>query len=192
LTTASTILARLLEEGKNEIEYLESVKYEADIASSEEEFAAIREELITAGYLRSKRIQKQKKHRKIEEFVRYRATDGFDILVGRNNAANDKLSLRTADKNDIWFHVKYGAGSHTVLLSKNEEVSDQALTEAAHIAAYHSSHKIDGQTAVDYTKIRNVKKAATQKTGMVIYTDYKTIYVTPDKEMVEELKISKD
>ena len=191
LTTARDILKRLLEEGASEIEYLESVSYEAELASTEEEFLAIREELHQAGFLKSFKPPKKKSKRKVADFLEYLTSDGFKILVGKNNAANDKLSLHTASKSDMWFHVKYGAGSHTVLLLDNNEASDTALSEAAQVAAFHSNHNLDGQTAVDFTEIRNVKKAPGQKTGMVIYKEFKTIFVTPDKEKVLSLRVKK-
>ena len=189
LSTAHDILERLIREDSQEIKYLESVKYEAETATAEEEFLAIREELHQAGYLKSFKPKKKRIKTRSEEYFRYTSSDGFSILVGRNNTANDKLSLKTADKNDIWFHVKQGAGSHTVVLIDGREPTDLTLTEAAHIAAYHSSHSLDGQTAVDYTKIRYVKKASGQKTGMVIYTEYKTIYIVPDKDLIDSLRV---
>ena len=41
---------------------------------------------------------------------------------------------------------------------------------------------------VDYTKVRYVKKPSGAKPGMVIYTDYKTIFVTPDEALVKALR----
>lgn len=188
LTTAAKMLDTLLAEGAAEIEYLKSVRYEITQARTEEDFLLIRKELKEAGYLRGFKYKEQKKPRKMSEFLTYRTTDGFKVLVGRNNAANDKLTLKTAAKHDIWFHVKNAAGSHTVLLLENEEPTDLAMTEAACIAAYHSSVSEGDNIAVDYTEIKNVKKAPAQKTGMVIYVNYKTAYVTPDEKQIESMR----
>ncbi len=188
LTTARKILGELLEEGKNEIAYLQSVGYEVEVAETEEEFLNIRRELKDAGYLKSYRMPKGKQ-KKTKEFFSYRSGDGFLILAGRNNAANDKLTLRTAAKKDLWFHVKDGAGSHTVLVLDGKSPSNQSMTEAAMIAAFHSSQLLGEHIAVDYTEIRNVKKAPGQKTGMVIYSDYQTAFVTPSAEQVKKLEI---
>ena len=65
-----------------------------------------------------------------------------------------------------------------------ETVSQDALQEAAMLAAYYSKSQASSQVPVSYTPRKNVKKPKGAKPGMVIYTDYKTIYVTPK---VEEL-----
>ena len=56
------------------------------------------------------------------------------------------------------------------------------------LAAYYSKARGSSNVAVDYTQIRNVKKPAGAKAGMVIYVDYKTAYVTPDEAKIKELK----
>ena len=189
LTTAAKMLATLIEEGKNEIEYLSSVRYEITEAKTEEDFLLIRKELKESGYLRGFKYKEQKRPRKMSEFIEYKTSDGLRVLVGRNNAANEKLTLKTAEKGDIWFHVKSASGSHTVLLSNGAEPSGESYTEAAMIAAYHSSERLSENIAVDYTRIKNVKKAVGQKTGMVYYESYNTAYVTPDERKIEELRV---
>lgn len=189
LTTAAKMLATLIEEGKNEIEYLSSVRYEITEAKTEEDFLLIRKELKESGYLRGFKYKEQKRPRKMSEFIEYKTSDGLRVLVGRNNAANEKLTLKTAEKGDIWFHVKYASGSHTVLLSNGAEPSGESYTEAAMIAAYHSSERLSENIAVDYTRIKNVKKAVGQKTGMVYYESYNTAYVTPEERKIEELRV---
>ena len=42
---------------------------------------------------------------------------------------------------------------------------------------------------VDYTQVRQVKKPAGAKPGMVIYHVYQTAYVTPDEKAIEKLRI---
>ncbi|MEG0913123.1 MAG: NFACT RNA binding domain-containing protein [Oscillospiraceae bacterium] len=189
LTTAAKMLETLLTEGETEIQYLQSVKYEITEARTEEDFILIRKELKDAGYLRGFKYREQKRPRKMSEFLQYKTSDGFTVLVGRNNAANEKLTLKTASKQDIWFHVKNAAGSHTVLITESSEPTEAAMTQAACIAAYHSSITECDKTAVDYTAIKNVKKAPSQKPGMVIYTSYKTAFVTPIEKEIEALKM---
>ena len=100
----------------------------------------------------------------------------FTIYYGKNNIQNDYLTLKFADKQDIWFHVKNYPGSHVVVFAEGETVPDSTLTEAAILAATNS--KADGKkVAVDYTQVRYVKKPSGAKPGMVIYTNYKTAYV---------------
>jgi len=187
LVTARKILGELMEEGRKEIVYIESVRYAVQLAETEEEFLAIRVELKESGYLKSFRAPKKKPARFPDTFA-YRSSDGFDIHAGKNNAANDRLTLRTSAKHDMWFHVKNGAGSHVVLVTEGKPPTDTAMGEAAMIAAYHSELRGSSQAPVDYTEIRHVKKAPAQKPGMVIYSGFKTAYVTPDKERLDSLK----
>ena len=100
--TAARMLARLLEEGAREIEYLETVVYEVETATGEQALGEIRAELKSQGYLKYYKVRDKKQ--KPADFFRYRSTDGFLILVGRNNAQNDKLTLHTARGRDLWFH----------------------------------------------------------------------------------------
>ncbi|MEA5050628.1 MAG: NFACT RNA binding domain-containing protein [Oscillospiraceae bacterium] len=187
LTTAAKMLASLIEQGEQEIEYLASVKYEITEARSEEDFLLIRRELKDAGYLRGFKYKEQKKQRRTGEYALYRTSDGCAVRAGRNNAANEKLTLRLADKRDIWFHVKDASGSHVVLQTDGREPSALAYTQAAMIAAYHSALRGGERVAVDYAPVKNVKKAVGQRTGMVYYENYSTAYVTPDEKTVEAL-----
>ena len=88
---------------------------------------------------------------------------------------------------DMWLHVQKFAGSHTVIIADRKEITESAIFEAACIAAYHSKAMGSSSVAVDYTLIKNVKKPTGAKPGKVIYNTYNTIYVTPDKSLVEKL-----
>ena len=114
-------------------------------------------------------------------------TEGIEVLAGRSNTANDKLSLHTADKRDIWFHVKNAPGSHVVLRLKGSVPSERDYEEAAEIAAFHSSVNGDN-IEVDYTEIKNVHKESGAKAGMVIYKNQTTCIVTPDEKKIKEMR----
>ena len=116
------------------------------------------------------------------------SSDGFPILVGRNNAQNDRLTLKTARGRDVWFHVKNAPGSHAVVLSGGQPVPDTTKTEAAVLAAVHSSQTGGAKVQVDYTEVRNVWKANGAKPGMVLYDPYETAVVTPDPALAERLR----
>jgi len=189
LTTARKILSELLEDGKKEIEYLNSVRFEVDAAETEDEFHGIRVELKESGYLKASRVPKRKPVKTADTY-KYLTSDGLVVLAGKNNLSNDRLSLRTASKSDIWFHVKNGAGSHTVLITEGREPPDRSMTEAAMVAACHSDRRLSAQVAVDYTQIRNVKKAPEQRAGMVVYSGFKTAYVTPDETKLDKMRDS--
>lgn len=116
------------------------------------------------------------------------SSDGYRILVGRNNRQNDMLTLKTASKQDLWLHVQNITGSHVIVESFGGEVPQETIEEAALIAAYNSSARGSSLVPVDYTLVKYVKKPAGAKPGMVIFTNNKTLYVTPDDDTVNSLK----
>ena len=109
--------------------------------------------------------------------------------MGRNNLQNDKLTLKTAKGGDWWFHVKAAAGSHVILVTEGQQPPDRTLEQAAILAATHSKAAESAQVPVDYTRAKNVKKPAGAKPGRVIYVEYQTAYVTPDKGLAERLRV---
>ena len=179
----------MIAKGEEELVYVDSIFDAITRTNSESELAAIKSELAAEGYIKNIRAKKQKPEKLKPK--RYRSSDGFTILVGRNNVQNDELTLRTAKGNDMWLHTQKIPGSHTVVLSEGREISNQALEQAAIIAAYNSRAQDSAQVPVDYTLIRNVKKPHGAKPGMVIYETYQTAYVTPDRELVESLEEKK-
>ncbi len=185
---AEKLLHNLIDEGEQELLYLDSVLDNLSRADSEREIAEIREELEQGGYVKIKRGNKQKKEKPLSP-IEFKSSDGFRILVGRNNVQNDILTLKTAMNYDMWLHVQKYAGSHTVIIADKKEITETVIYEAACIAAYHSKAKDSSSVAVDYTLIKNVKKPTGAKPGKVIYNTYNTIYVTTDKELIEKLKL---
>ena len=139
--------------------------------------AAIRLEFMEQGYIK-KNKSAMRKPASLPP-IEYTTSDGFRVLVGRNNKQNDTLTLKTAHNRDIWFHTKDIPGSHTVLVTDGREPTDTALIEAARTAAYHSKAKDSSNVAVDYTLIKYVSKPNGAKPGMVIFTNNKTLYVDP-------------
>lgn len=176
--TAEEKLTEQIELAGKELEYLESVLDALARAETERDLAEIRAELQEQGYLRKLRSKKEKPAA-VSAPMKFTTSDGFTVLVGRNNRQNDRLTLKTADNNDIWFHTKNIPGSHTVLVTQGREPTETAMEEAALLAAQHSRAKDSSQVPVDYTQIRYVSKPQGAKPGMVIYVNYKTLYVTP-------------
>lgn len=186
--TAEKMLEKLIEEGKNEIAYLESVLDELSRADSDSEISLIRMELAQGGYIKNIKGKKQKPPKELPP-LEFCSSDGFRILVGRNNAQNEKLSLKTAIKSDMWLHTQKIPGSHVIIMGEGREISDESIEEAAVIAAYYSKARESSLVPVDYTRVKALKKPNGGKTGMVIYHEYHTIIVNPDKEKVEKLKV---
>ena len=182
--TAEKMLEQLIEKGEQELVYFESVLDTLSRADTESELALIRQELIDGGYLKRKKGGKQRLPKEAPPYS-FTTSEGFKVLVGRNNVQNDKLTLKTAKNYDVWLHTQNFAGAHTILLSENREITDLALSEAAQIAAFFSSAREAQKVPVDYTRIKNIKKPVGAKPGKVIYHVYNTIYVTPKNPETE-------
>lgn len=186
-TNAQKLLYDLIDEGEQELVYLDSVLDNLSRADTDREITEIRDELESGGYVKFRKNAKIKKDKPLPP-LEFMSSDGFRILVGRNNVQNDYLTLKFAKNYDMWLHIQKYAGSHTIIISDNREITDTAIYEAACIAAYHSKAKESSSAAVDYTIVKNVKKPVGAKPGKVIYNTYNTVYVTPDKEIIEKLK----
>ena len=191
MKTAKKEITSQVEITKEEVNYLENILLSIENCETLAELMDIREELTKVGYLRGKINNKKetKLTTKPHEFI---SSDGFKILVGKNNKQNDHLTLKIASNDDIWMHTKNIPGSHVIIKTDGKEVSDETIFEGAMLAAYFSKSKLSSQVPVDYTKKKNIKKPNGAKPGMVIYETNSTIYVTPTEELVAKLKIKSE
>ena len=162
------------EDYEKNIDYIENVIYLIDEASSISELEHIKLELIEAGYLKVS-SNKKKYHDEIALEPFCYSLDGIEILVGRNNLQNDKLTLKDSKKSFTWLHTKDIHGSHVII--KSDNVPDNVLEYAAKLAKTHSQAKDSSKVPVDYTLVKYVHKPNGAKPGKVIYTNYKTIIV---------------
>lgn len=176
--TAEQMLKIQIEKAELELSYMMSVQDFLSRATSDKELSQIRLELVEQGYIKEHGKGKQKAPKALPP-LEFETSDGFTVLVGRNNKQNDVLTLKTAGKFDYWFHTKNIHGSHTIVLTEGKEISDTAILEAAQICAYHSKGRESSQVPVDYTIVKNVSKPSGAKPGKVIYVSYNTVYVTP-------------
>lgn len=188
LDTAEKKLTELIAKGQQELIYIDSVFDAASRTDSESDLSEIRRELREQGYLKGG-VRADEKVKKTTEPLHFRSTEGFEILVGRNNRQNDQLTLKTAKAADIWLHTQGIAGSHVIIRTEGRQPGEQTLFEAAQLAAYHSKGRSGSGVAVDYVPVKFVKKPAGAKPGMVIFTNNRTLYVTPDEGLVNSLKV---
>lgn len=177
-------LTEQLEKGRTELSYLDSILDELNRAESEKDLQEIRKELISGGYIRNTDKRKQMKSAPSKP-MEFRSSAGLQIRVGRNNVQNDLLTLKSSYKSDLWFHTQKIHGSHVILSCNGEAPDEQSILEAAQLAAYYSQAR-DGQNIpVDYCPVKQVKKPAGAKPGMVVYEHYHTLYVNPDSILVQ-------
>ena len=180
--TAEEKLTEQIGLAQTELTYIDSVFEALALAENERDLNEIRAELAEQGYVRRRAGKKNQKQPVLSAPLKFKTSDGFTVLVGRNNRQNDKLTMKDANNNDIWFHTKNIPGSHTVLVTDGKAPTETAMEEAAVLAAQHSRAKDSAQVPVDYTQIRYVSKPQGAKPGMVIYVQYKTVYVDPTTE----------
>ncbi len=176
--TAFAELSKQIELTEAELSYLETVEEALMRAETAADLSQIADELAGQGYLR--RHEQKRKKEAPSSPATFKTKDGFTLYAGRNNKQNDYLTCKLAQNKDLWFHTKNIPGSHVVLKFEMERpFTNEAITEAASLAAYLSKAKEADKVPVDYTEIKNVKKPSGAKPGFVIYTTNQTAYVTP-------------
>lgn len=175
---AKDAIARHLQDNQKELAYLDSLIAHGELAQNGEELAALREECREAGYIKEKKRKIKDKPGVMPPHQFF--YEGYEILVGRNNKGNDRLTLKTATKDDLWFHVKDIPGSHVILRRKDKEnIPGHVVQKAAAIAAWFSKARQSGNVPVDCTAVKDVKKPAGAKPGIVIFFNQTTLYVDP-------------
>ncbi|HXG65787.1 MAG TPA: NFACT family protein [Blastocatellia bacterium] len=111
---------------------------------------------------------------------RFRSSDGYEILVGRNDKDNDYISFRVARPQDVWLHAADYPGSHVVIRNPDRNsVPHRTIVEAAELAAFYSQAKQQTKAAVHYTQKKYISKPPKAKPGLVRLTSFKTVMVEP-------------
>lgn len=184
--SAREMAAGQKEKTEAELRYLEGQLDDLRKCTQPEELLEIRALLEQSGHVR--KVQSRVKQRKAQpsQPFHYQASDGTDILVGKNSVQNDRLTGE-ARGDETWLHAKNMPGSHVIICSP--KVSEQTLREAANLAAFYSKGQQSAQVPIDYTLRRYVKKPGGAPAGFVIYTHQKTLYVNPDEHAVKRLTL---
>ena len=182
-----TELKSQIELSKNEKSYLEDTLTTLSQVEDVGEISDIKDELFKEGYIKRPTLNKKKSNSISTPRVFY-SSDGIKINVGKNNTQNDKLTLKTGKSEYLWLHTKGIPGSHVLVEEDEKKVSECTLKEAALLAAYYSKGRMSSNVAVDYTAKKNVKKPTGARPGKVIYENYRTIYVTPEESLINEIR----
>ncbi len=177
--------SQLVEETKDEVKHLESISTSLEIARSEDDLIQIKEELIDLGYIHSKLTEKRKKIQ--SKPLKFISSDGYEILVGKNNFQNEEVTFKIAKPDDWWFHAKGVAGSHVILRTNGAEPADKTFEEAAALAAKFSKNGNLNKVEVDYIRKKDVKKPPASKPGFVIYNTNYSLIATTDISGIKEI-----
>ena len=188
LKRSTKFIAAQIKICREEISYLESVAHSLENSTTLADIDEIRTELIAGNYLKD--AKKRSALSKKPQPLKFIAPDGTEILVGKNNTQNDRLTFKIAAPDDIWLHTKDITGSHVIIRSSN--VSDETLLLAAELAAHFSKAKNSSNVPVDYVQCKFVKKPSGAKPGFVIFTNQRTLYVTPREGIQNILASAQD
>ncbi|MCX7812719.1 MAG: NFACT family protein [Pseudothermotoga sp.] len=180
------ILRTRIQKLQNENQYLEQMRYTVEAAETLEDLEEIEEELAEVDLIQKSSIKREKTQKETKETqFRKFIYDGFTILVGKNNKQNEAL-IKKASDSDVWLHVQQSPGAHVVIRTEGRQVPEHVLLCAASIAVYYSKARYSSNVPVDYTLIKNVHKPKGSPPGMVLYTNYETVFVNPlDPESIK-------
>lgn len=177
---ALVMVKEQLEICQQQIEYFELLKIQIEEAD-EMSLLEIKKELVEQGYLANK-IEKHRAKKMVKKSyntLHFISPTGLEIYVGRNNVQNDYLTFSLARYNDYFFHVKDFPGAHVIV--KGQTLDEPTIRLAANLAAYYSKARYSSSVPVDYTLVKNIKKPKGYKFGQVLMTNYKTIFIDPEK-----------
>ena len=173
---------------KDLLEYLNQVSDFVERSESISDLDEIKEELIENKIIKNTSRNKKKTKAKSKP-MQFKTVDNSNIYVGKNSRQNDYITLKLANKNDYFFHVRNAPGSHVIL--KTNLLNENDIKIASYLAATNSSQAKSNKVDVDYTEKKNVNKAKGAKLGMVYYENFKTITVNMDeipKNLYEKIK----
>ena len=185
------------EETNKELDYLQSLLYQLDNATSIADLDDIYNEINEQILFTDSALKKIKKHQnpnqkpkkaELPSLTNYIKTtvDDYQVLIGKNNKQNDYLTKTVANSEDIWMHTKDIHGSHVILRTNGQTPKISTIEKVASLAAYYSKARFSSHVPVDYTQVKYVKKPNGSVPGYVIYTNNKTIHVTPSSLLTTE------
>jgi predicted ribosome quality control (RQC) complex YloA/Tae2 family protein len=108
--------------------------------------------------------------------------EGFEILVGKGDADNDRLTFGVALPRDFWLHVAGPAGSHVIVRNpfSLDELPKAVAERAAQLAAWHSKARgARGKVEVHLCRVADVRKPKGFAPGQVLLKRWDAVKVYP-------------
>jgi predicted ribosome quality control (RQC) complex YloA/Tae2 family protein len=106
--------------------------------------------------------------------------EGFEVLVGKGDADNDRLTFGVAEPRDFWLHVAGAPGSHVIVRNPAElpELPRAVAEAAAQLAAWHSKARgARGKVEVHLCRVADVSKPRGFEPGEVRLRRFESIKV---------------
>lgn len=183
-----------------QLAYIQQLQWALQHASSPAELRDLRDELMSAGFMRDRYAQSKKHHvqRKKQQqpqvaipgLLQAQNTEGVRFWIGKQNKANDMLVGKLSKPSDLWLHAHNMPGAHVVIVTDGQDldsISDETLHDGLHLAAYFSPGRLSPNLPVIYTQRRYVKKIPGSYPGHVNYREEYTAYITADEDRVLQL-----
>jgi predicted ribosome quality control (RQC) complex YloA/Tae2 family protein len=182
---ALTAIAARKREVSRELDPLRALLQRLDSEPTADCIAKVREaaeQLLGAPAVGCRAADKLKKKKGTTVGVgrRFKSSDGYEIVVGRNDRENDTLTFHVARSQDVWLHAADYPGSHVIIRTPTRgAVPHRTIKEAAELAGFYSQAKREGKAAVHYTQKKFVSKPPRSKPGLVRLSSFKSILVEP-------------
>jgi predicted ribosome quality control (RQC) complex YloA/Tae2 family protein len=178
---AAADIPKLLKATELEIDYLDQLATDLELAASWPEIDEVREALSAAGHL--KEPPPARPRGAVSKPLRVVSEDGIVILVGRSSRQNEEVTFRQAGPEDLWLHARGVTGGHIIIKNAGKPVPDRTLQEAARLAAGYSAARRERDVPVDIVKRRRVRRLRGTKSrpGLVTYDGEETVRVRPKR-----------
>jgi predicted ribosome quality control (RQC) complex YloA/Tae2 family protein len=106
--------------------------------------------------------------------------EGYTILVGRNSRQNEQITFDLAGPDDLWLHARGWPGSHVVIRSGGQPVSEETIAQAAGLAAFYSKAQREAWVDVIVVEKRRVRRPPGQHhPGMALVEGERVVRVRP-------------
>lgn len=171
----------LIEQTQAELDYLDQLETDLEMASNWPEIDEVRQALQKGGYWKGKQAKRIAGGGQSAP-IRIVTPDGFVMWVGRNSRQNEIVTFKKSSPEDFWLHARQVPGAHVIVKFDGRTVPDDVIDQAASIAAYYSKRRTDGRVPVDMTRIKYVKKIKGAAQGMVTYRNEQTLTAVPRSE----------
>lgn len=181
--TALAMLETRIPQTERELDYIQNLSYEIEVAETGADLDTAESELVEAGYMKRDDATKKKEpipsEAQTEPIRRSVSSEGFELLCGKSGTGNDLIVKRYGKDGDIWFHAKGCPGSHVVIkvAGRAKELTKKTIEEAAALAAKHSKAANAAKVEVIYTDCCHVRKPKGAPPGTVTVSEYKTVVV---------------
>lgn len=171
----------LIEETRGEVDYLNQLGTDLELATNWPEIDEVQQTLQAKGYWRGKPRPRMTGAAKSAP-LRVVSKEGMVIWVGRNSRQNEMVTFEKGSPVDWWLHARDVAGAHVIIKNDGRSIPDHVFEQAAAIAAYYSASRGEARVIVDVTQRKHVRKIKGGGPGMVTYRNEETRTVVPRSE----------